>query len=252
MTPLLLVGAGGFARETAELVRAINAVDPTWDLLGYLDDDPALHGHQRAGLDVLGPIDTVDDFPEAAVAVCLGSPTATSLRRAVVGRLALGDERFATLVHPSVTRPTSVSLGVGTVVHAGSVFTADIEVGRHVEIMPLVVLTHDDVVDDYATFGAGARLAGGVHVGQSAYIGSGALVRENLDVGAGALIGMGSVVTRSVPAGEVWAGVPARLVRSCSERLSGCNPATIEPETLPAKAVDLSSVTDVESRPSER
>ena len=41
MRPLLIVGAGGFARETVEAIRAINAIEPTWRLLGLLDDDPA-------------------------------------------------------------------------------------------------------------------------------------------------------------------------------------------------------------------
>jgi acetyltransferase-like isoleucine patch superfamily enzyme len=39
------------------------------------------------------------------------------------------------------------------------------------------------------------------------------LVREKLSIGAGAVVGMGSVVLQDVPAGEVWAGVPARRIR---------------------------------------
>jgi acetyltransferase-like isoleucine patch superfamily enzyme len=79
-------------------------------------------------------------------------------------------------------------------------------------MMPNVVLTHDDVVGDYVTFGAGAKLAGRVTIGDCAYIGSGAVLREGTSVGAGALLGMGSVLLEDVPAGETWAGVPARRV----------------------------------------
>jgi sugar O-acyltransferase (sialic acid O-acetyltransferase NeuD family) len=217
MTPLVIIGAGGFARETAELVRAINETSPTYDLLGYLDDEPTLHGRRLTGLEVLGPLDAVHDLTPAAVAVaCLGSPASISLRQAVVGRLGLGDDRWATLVHPAATVSGAVRLGAGTVVGAGAVFTADVEVGRHVAVMPCVVLTHDDTVSDHCTFGAGASLAGGVRVGPGAYIGAGATIRQGAEIGAGALIGMGSVVTDAVPGGEVWAGVPARFLRPVS------------------------------------
>lgn len=36
-------------------------------------------------------------------------------------------------------------------------------------------------------------------------------------IGAGSLIAAGSVVTKSVPAGEVWGGVPARKISTVSE-----------------------------------
>jgi serine acetyltransferase len=57
-------------------------------------------------------------------------------------------------------------------------------------------------------------MGGGARIGQCAYIGAGALIREGRTVGACALVGMGAVVTVDVPAREVWAGVPARRLRT--------------------------------------
>ena len=100
--------------------------------------------------------------------------------------------------------------------------TSAVKVGAHVAVMPGVVLTHDDVVGDFVTLAAGARLAGGVEVRTGAYLGAACTVRENLVIGAWALVGMGSVVLDSVPEHEVWAGVPARRLRSVSVPADVC------------------------------
>lgn len=213
-TPLLLVGGGGFARETLELVHAINAVAPTWRVVGLLDDDPAMHGRKIHDATVIGPSEVVHDHPDALVTACVASPGKPTGRLALAARLGLGSERYATLVHPAAVIPRSALIGPGSVLHAGTVLTADVTLGAHVAVMPAVVLTHDDHVGDGVTFGAGVRVAGGVTIEDAAYIGSGALLREHITVGRGSVVGMGAVVTRPVPAGEVWAGVPARRLRS--------------------------------------
>jgi sugar O-acyltransferase (sialic acid O-acetyltransferase NeuD family) len=211
---LLLVGAGGLARETLELVHAINRVKPTWRVAGLLDDDPGLHGRLIHGVPVIGPCKAVHDHPEASVIACVASPDEPMRRLDLVSRLGLAPERYATLLHPTAVIPESATVGPGSIVHAGCVFTADVLLGAHVVVMPAVVLTHDDVVGDGVTFGAGARVAGGVMIERGAYVGSGALLRERVVVGSGAVVGMGAVVTRTVPAREVWMGVPARRRRS--------------------------------------
>ena len=47
--PLLLVGAGGLAREVLATVRA-GGSDSDWAVAGFLDDNPARHGQLIDGL----------------------------------------------------------------------------------------------------------------------------------------------------------------------------------------------------------
>lgn len=209
---LFILGAGGFSRETAEAVRAVNAVTPTWRLRGFLDDSPALDGASVGGMPVLGPIDRIHDHPDAAVVVTTGRPDNYVSRKLIVERLGLADERYATIIHPTATVGDTCGVGVGSVLLAHTDLTADVVVGHHVAVMPQVVLPHDVRVDDYATLASGVRVGGACHVCEGAYIGSGACLREAITIGERAMIAMAAVVTRDVPAERLWLGAPARDV----------------------------------------
>ncbi|MCX5063191.1 MULTISPECIES: acetyltransferase [unclassified Streptomyces] len=210
MNELVIVGAGGFARETAQ--AAADAGE--YKLLGHLDDNPALHGTEVDGVPVLGGCGLVHDLPEARVVICVGNPGDYAARARLVRRLALPTDRWATVIHPTASVSATSEVGPGSVLLAHCALTAAVRVGAHVAVMPHVVLTHDDVVEDYATLASGVRLGGGARLEQGAYAGSGALVREGTTIGAWSLVGMGSAVLGDVPPGEVWVGSPARRLRA--------------------------------------
>lgn len=210
MTALVIIGAGGFARETAQAVRDAGG----FELLGHLDDNAALHGTEVDGVPVLGGCDLVHRLPAARAVVCVGNPRDYAARARLVRRLALPADRYATVIHPTASVARSSRVGPGSVLLAHCTLTAAVRVGAHVAVMPQVVLTHDDVVEDFATLASGVRLGGGARLERGAYVGSGALVREGTTVGAWSLIGMGSAVLGDVPPGEVWVGSPARRLRA--------------------------------------
>jgi sugar O-acyltransferase (sialic acid O-acetyltransferase NeuD family) len=210
---LVLVGSGGFGRETAEAVRASMAAGVPWHLLGFVDDDPARAGQVIDGTPVIGGRDELRRLPDARVAICTGRPDDYVSRPRIVAELGLEAERYATIVHPAATVSSSSSVGPGSVLLANTVLTAAVRVGAHVAVMPHVTLTHDDVIGDFATLASRSVLGGGARISRGAYIGAGAVVGQGLVVGELALVGMGAVVTRNVPAREVWAGVPARRMR---------------------------------------
>jgi sugar O-acyltransferase (sialic acid O-acetyltransferase NeuD family) len=207
LRPLVLVGAGGLGREALAVARS----GTSWCVTGFVDDGPDLAETVVDGVPVLGPISHLTDrsVPGHAV-ICTGRPGNTRSRVVIDERLSAAGVPFGTLVHPSASLAPGTRLGPGAVILAQVVTTTALTIGRHVVVMPHVVFTHDNVIGDYTTFGAGVCLAGGVVVEPGAYVGSGALIREYVTIGAGALVGMGAVVTRDVPPGEVWVGNPAR------------------------------------------
>lgn len=213
-TPLLLVAASGLAREVLALVRTHG----THEVVGFLDDDEALHGTTIDGVPVLGPLVSItdhlatrppgtDDEPE--VLVCAGRGSARAAIVARLDELGVSSQRYARIVHPGVEVPDGCDIGYGSIVLAGTVLTTAVVLGAHVVVMPHTTLTHDCVVQDFATLCAGVALGGAVVVGRGAYLGMRASVREHVRVGADAVLGMGAVLLHDQPDGQTWAGVPA-------------------------------------------
>ena len=52
-----------------------------------------------------------------------------------------------------------------------------------------------------------------VAIGDGAFIGCSVLILKGVTIGRHSVIGAGSVVAKDVPAGEIWAGNPARFIR---------------------------------------
>ena len=88
--------------------------------------------------------------------------------------------------------------------------SAEIRVGDHTLIGPKVCIatpSHDFPVEERRKVRTVARP---VRIGNDVWIGASATIMPGVTVGDGAVIGAGAVVTHDVPAGERWAGVPAR------------------------------------------
>ncbi|QFQ31266.1 acetyltransferase [Janibacter melonis] len=211
--PVLLLAASGLARETLAAIRAIDERDGTSTPVGILDDDEARHGEVLLGSPVLGPTAMAADLQDRLV-LCAGRGAA---RRAMAQRLdGLGVDpaRYRAVIHPAASVGEGSHVAPGAVLLAEVVLTADVQVGAHVVAMPGAVLTHDDVVEDYATICAGVVLGGSVRVGVAAYLGMCSSVREGVRVGPDAVLGMGATLLGDLPQGQTWVGVPARSKES--------------------------------------
>ena len=208
--PLVIVGAGGFAREVLALVRELGASGHgAWRAAAFLGRDGDPIGGLLDGVPVLGaPAPAEGERPWGIAAIGSGAE-----RRVEVAARAAEVAGWATLVHPSVTfDPGSVRIGEGCIVAAGTSLTCDLELRRHVVLNLHCTVGHDCLLEDYVSVMPGCHLSGAVTLREAAFLGTGAVVLPGVEVGAGAAVGAGAVVTRDVAPGATVVGVPARAV----------------------------------------
>lgn len=96
-------------------------------------------------------------------------------------------------VHGGVQRETRI--GSGTLLMTKSHVGHDVWIGEDCDVAP------------------NASIGGCCTIGNRVKIGMNAAIRPHVTIGDGARIGAGAVVVKDVPAGETWAGVPARRIR---------------------------------------
>jgi maltose O-acetyltransferase len=90
---------------------------------------------------------------------------------------------------------------------------APVTIGDHVKFGPNVQLYTATHPLESAVRRTWLELARPIHIGSDAWIGGGAIVCPGVTVGEKTIVGAGSVVTRSLPAGVLAVGNPARIIR---------------------------------------
>ncbi len=208
---VVLVGAGALGRDSMSVFHALQAQDPGWRVVGFVDDREELWGREILGVPVVGGLDWLRDAPDDLEALLtVGMPDD---RQALAERLS-PSVRWATVVHPTAVLTPWVVIGEGSLVMARATFTVSVRLGRHVVVNPGCTVAHDVEIGDFAYLSPGVDLAGRVVVEERAHLGTGAVVIPGVRIGAGATIGAGAVVIRDVPPGVTAVGVPSRVLES--------------------------------------
>lgn len=211
MKDIAIYGAGGFGREVACLINRINAVKPTWNLIGFFDDNESIRGTKNEYGVVLGTIETLNSWKgNLAVAVSVGSPKAM---RDIIGKITK-DVEYPNLVDPEVhiMDKNNFKLGKGNIFTVGCIISIAVKVGDFNTFNCNVDLGHDNEIGCFNSFMPNVNISGGVKIGNGNFFGVKSTILQYLKVGNNVTIAAGSVMLRNAKDGSLYIGVPAKKV----------------------------------------
>jgi len=211
MIDLVVIGAGGFGRETLDVIEAINTVHETYRVVGVVDDSPSPIFLERLSARGYTHLGNTGHWLATGAGDCfvvgVGTP---SIRSAIVAQIGANAFACSPLIHPRASIGSMFQAGDGTVICANATISTNVSLGAHVHVNPAAIIGHDARCGDFSSVNPGAVISGEVTVAANVLVGAGAVVLQGLAVGSCAVVGAAACAVTSVPAHSVVKGVPAR------------------------------------------
>jgi len=210
---LVIIGAGGFGREVMWQLGEINHCTDQYNIMGFVDDAPELHGKLLNGFPVIGNIQWLTDYPREICAVISVGNSKT--RNRIYDKIKKNSFiSFPTIIAGDVRYSDSVEFGKGCIVCLSSILTVNVVIGEFVIINLDCTIGHDVLLDDFVTLYPSVNVSGNVHIGAYTEIGTGANIIPGKNIGKNTIIGAGSVVTKDIPSDCTAVGIPAVPIKS--------------------------------------
>ena len=208
MKDIVLLGAGGFAREVTWLLEENNRIKAEWNILGYVANETS----PLLKYPVLGDDDWLLNYPgEVSAVCCLGK---AELREKVIKKYAgKTNIHFPPIISKDAIIGDRNKIGEGAVICAGTIITVNADIGAFSILNLDCTVGHEAVLGDFVTLYPSVNVSGCTTIGTCTEIGSGSVIIEGLTIGTHTIVGAGSVVVRDLPSWKTAVGVPCKAIK---------------------------------------
>lgn len=207
MKDLIIVGAGRYGREVHSLILAINKEKPTYNCLGFIDDNVNALDSINIDAKIIGKITDWEVKPNTVFAMGIASPTG---KEAIANIMKSRGANFETLVHPKARVCEHIEYGEGCIVSGDSSIGSCAKLGAFVDIAGSMI-GQDTIIGDFSFTGGYANITT-AEIGKRVFVGSHAFIMNNCKLGDDSYVCAGSIVLRNVKPGKKVFGYPAKVI----------------------------------------
>lgn len=205
---LVIIGAGGLAREVFDLAMSCWVSQGNNSIKGFLSDGPS--DIEALGYPpVLSKVADYTPLPEDVFICAIGN---VQHRKHTVEQILAKGGKFISLVHPTAIVSPSTRIGQGVVVKPYCTLSCQVQIGDFSYLQGSVIMGHDVQIGQYCQLNSFVFIAGNCTIGNQCILNAGARLIQSTIVEDDAIVGMGSVVLRKVKKGTTVFGNPARRV----------------------------------------
>lgn len=203
---VFIMGAGGHGRVVLDIL--LESKD--YEVIGFLDSNPKLHGKIVDNYKVLGDISLVTNLIDKGLKGGIIAIGDNKIRRMFFEKIRKLGLMVINAIHPSAIISRTATIGSGVVVSARAVVWTDSIVGNNCIINTGAIVEHQNIIADHTHIASGVQLGGGVKIKQNTTIGAGSTVIPYINIGENVMVGAGSVVINDIPNDTTVVGIPAK------------------------------------------
>jgi sugar O-acyltransferase (sialic acid O-acetyltransferase NeuD family) len=213
MKRVVIIGAGGHAREVAEIIRHQAQYESGLSVVGFVVDSEYLSEQRDPALSILGDWSWFEEAKrdDLAVICAIGDPV---VRKRLVERAESLGLSFFSAISPAAHIFPSAKIGSGAMVFPKAVISTNVLLADHTVVNAGSTVSHDTRIERFGTLSPGVHLAGNVLISEGGYVGIGSSVTPGVSIGAWSKIGAGAAVADDIPGHVTAVGVPARILKT--------------------------------------